>query len=301
MIQTKTNYLFNWLQRENYKSFYLAFLRVAVCVWLLKEVVITWSSFDLLYGVSVFTKSGPTIINRLPGGYAFIYAHYTWFITGYILVILLYTFGIGRWIIALMAFVMVFILQKMNTSFYNNGDFMVRQLLLYLIFANSYHYFVFKKPHSHREDKRLMGNLLSNLAAVSIMLQLCLAYFGSGLAKLIDPLWFNGEATYYALHMERFRGTPLNEFIAQFKWFDIASNYAVIIFELFFPVLIWIKKLRKPLLIAGVFFHLSIYIFLMIYGFQVIFVLVYGMFLPNQKLIVLFEQFRGKYQRIPTN
>ena len=125
------------------------------------------------------------------------------------------------------------------------------------------------------------------------MLQLCVAYFSSGIAKINDTFWWNGEATYYALSMERFVGTPLNKYIVQQKWIDYLTNYGTIIFELFFPILIWIKKIRKPLLITGVIFHMCIYIFMMIYGFEIIFILIYGLFLPN-KMLVDFSQ-RIKY------
>ena len=138
--------------------------------------------------------------------------------------------------------------------------------------------------------KRDWRTLLSNLAAFSVMVQLCMAYFTSGLAKLNDPFWLRGEAIYYVLHMERFMGTPFNEYIAQYKWIDVISNYTVMLFELAFPILIWIKKLRVALLTAGIFFHLCIYVFLMIYGFQIIFVLTYGLFLPDKKLLTFYQK-----------
>jgi hypothetical protein len=94
----------------------------------------------------------------------------------------------------------------------------------------------------------------------------------------------NGEATYYALSMERFVGTPFNKYIVQQKWIDYSANYGTIVFELLFPLLIWVKKMRKPLLVAGIIFHLCIYIFMMIYGFEIVFILIYGLFLPDKKL-----------------
>lgn len=208
-----------------------------------------------------------------------------WFIVPYIVAIVLNIMGIGRWFTALLVFAMLVVLQKMNLSFFNGGDMMARLILFYLIFANSYEYFVLVKQAPVENEKRKFQNLLSNLAAFSIMLQLCLAYFASGIAKLNDPLWWNGEATYYALSMERFIGTPVNKYIVQHRWIDLATNYITLLFELLFPVLIWIKKIRKPLLVTGFLFHLCMYIFLMIYGFQIVFLLIYGLFIPNKKLI----------------
>lgn len=281
MIAAKIKYYIHWLQQENYKSFYLAFLRIAIGCWLLKEVCINWQSMDLLYGDAVFVVPKNNLLNRLPGGFTWVQQHYMWFIVSYILVICLNIFGIGRWFTALLLFLMVYVLQQMNAITGNGGDIMVRLVLLYLIFCNSYQYFVLVKEKNVYDDNRRLQNLVSNLAAFSIMLQLCVAYFELGLAKLNDELWRNGEATYYALQMERFIGTPINQYMVRYKWIDIGSNYAVLLFELAFPLLIWIKKLRKPLLLAGLLFHCCVYFFLMIYGFQVIFILIYGLFLPN--------------------
>ena len=269
------------LQQQNYKGFYLAVLRVAISLWLLKEVCINWQSMELLYGQDAFFVPKNTILNRLPGGPEFIKDHYIWLICLYIVVIFLNILGIGRWFTALVLLVMFYLLYQMNMFFTNAGDKMARLILTYLVFADSYQYFVLLKEKTTSINARRFRNLLSNLAALSIMIQLCLAYFTLGIAKLNDPLWQHGQATYYALSMERYTGTSLNKYLVQFKWLDVLSNYAVMLFELGFPLLIWFKKLRKPLLLSGLVFHLCIYIFMMIYGFQIVFLMTYGLFLPD--------------------
>lgn len=290
MIIEHLGYYAKKLQQKNYKSFYLSFLRVAISIWLLKEVVINWSAMEILYGPSTFVTLKSNLISRIPGGgLTLVRTYYIWVIVTYIIVILLNILGIGRWFTALLLFLMVDFLEKMNTSFVNGGDKMVRLILFYMIFANSYQYFVLYKNRKEVSEKGKLKNLISNLAALSIMLQLCVAYFASGIAKINNTFWLNGEATYYALSMERFVGTSLNKYIVQQKWIDYLTNYGTIIFELFFPILIWIKKMRKPLLITGVIFHICIYIFMMIYGFEIVFILIYGLFLPN-KMLVDFSQ-----------
>lgn len=301
MILQPVKYYSDWLTQENHKSFYLAFLRVALSMWLLKEICINWYSFDALYSPSTFVVLKNNLISRIPGGLAFIRSHHMWIIAVYMVIIFLNIFGIGRWFTGLLLFLSVDFLQKMNMSFVNGGDYMAKLILLYLIFADSYKYFVLTKQRNVDSDRRKFQNLLSNLAALSIMLQLCVAYFSSGFAKINEPLWQHGEATYYALSMERFMGTSFNKYIAQYKWVDYFTNYSTICFELLFPFLIWIKKLRKPLLIAGILFHLGIYIFLMIYGFQIVFVLIYGLFLPNQTLIIFARKCKAFFWGKPTD
>ena len=298
MIIKHVGYYTDRLQQKNYKSFYLSFLRVAISIWLLKEVVINWPAMDILYGPSTFVTLKSNLISRIPGGgLTLVRTYYLWVIVTYIIVILLNILGIGRWVTALLLFLMVDFLEKMNTSFVNGGDKMVRLILLYMIFANSYQYFVLYKNKKEISEKGELKNLISNLAAVSIMLQLCIAYFGSGIAKINDTFWLNGEATYYALSMERFVGTPLNKYIVQQKWIDYITNYGTIVFELLFPLLIWVKKMRKPLLAAGIIFHLCIYIFMMIYGFEIVFILIYGLFLPNKMLADFSQKIKSFFRK----
>ncbi len=281
MIAIQPTYYLQQLKKDSYKSCYLAFLRISICLWLLAQVFINWPYFDMIYGNSGFIEFKINFLNRLPGGFEFVRAHYMKFIAAYIVVLILNILGIGRWATALLLYLMVYTLQKMNTVFINGGDVMARVALFYLVFANSYQYFVLFPQKPVSEERKKLQNLLSNLAALSIMLQLCLAYFSTGIAKAFDPMWQRGEATYYALQLERFTGTPLNQYIVQHKWLNYFSNYATIIIELGFPILVWVKKLRPYCLIAGAILHLCIYIFLMIYGFQIAFLLIYGLFLPN--------------------
>jgi hypothetical protein len=282
------------LQQKNYKSFYLSFLRVAISIFLLNEVYFNWPAMDVLYGPEPFTGLKANSLATIHGvPLFFLRTHYMWLIYGYIIVILLNILGVGKWLTGLLLFLMVDFFQNMNLAFVNGGDRMVWLILLWLIFADSYGYFTLHTNKNSVEKNKKLHNLISNLAALSIMLQLCVAYFSSGIQKLNDPSWLNGEGTYYALSMERFMGTSFNKYIVQQKWVDYITNYGTILFELLFPVLIWIKKFRKPLLISGVVFHLCISIFLMIYGFEIVFMMLYGFFLPDKKLVDYLVKIKG--------
>ena len=276
---------FTCLQLVNHKPFYLAFLRVAISTWLLKEVAINWSGMEMLYGKSRFIVVAVNDTGALQQFSTFTRYHYSWFITTYVFFILLNIAGIGRWLTSLSVFILLYILQGLNPTILNGGDLMARQIVFFLIFADAWQYFVFIQQQENESGLSKLKMLTSNLAAISIMLQLCLAYFASFLAKIKEPLWLHGEATYYAFSNERFLGTSFNVWIVQHRWIDYLSNYGTLLFELAFPLLIWFKKLRPSLLTIGIIFHLSIYIFMMIYGFEIVFILIYGLFLPNDFLL----------------
>lgn len=54
-------------------------------------------------------------------------------------------FGIGKRVTAFSIFMLLLVLQKMNNSTINGGDKMVKLMMLYFIFANSFEYFVIQK------------------------------------------------------------------------------------------------------------------------------------------------------------
>src|SRR5687768_13939264 len=132
----------DWLQCENYKSSWLAFLRVAISLWLLLEIATNWSSIHLLYGPSSFIVFKNSFLTCIPGAVSWLRSHYEVFIILFMITLCLNLFGIGRWITALLLFFMLDILQKMNFAIVNGGHMLARMILLYLIFADSYRYFV---------------------------------------------------------------------------------------------------------------------------------------------------------------
>jgi hypothetical protein len=287
----------DWLSKENYKSFYLSFLRVAISLWLLKEVFINWGDMDILYSSKSFVvRNDGALFNSFPIKFSVIRDHYIVLIWIYIVVLLLNMAGIGRWVTALLLFLLVDTVHKLNLGFINGGNILSRLIVLYLVFANCYEHFVLFKTKNTDPQRKRLSNLMSNLAAYSILLQLCVAYLSSGIAKLHYPVWQNGEALYYALSMERFVGTPFNRLIAHSAVLVKIGSYATLAFELSFPFLIWVKGCKKPLLVAGVLFHLFIYIFLMIYGFQIVFLLTYGLFLTNSEVRQLVQKIKFRLQ-----
>jgi hypothetical protein len=297
-IPAKITELKEYLFSKNQKSLYLAILRIAVSLYVLKDLAINWSSFDILYSNKSFVfREDAGVFSVIPGGIAMVRDHYMVIVTACIICCLLNIAGIGRWLTALLLFLAVNMLHRLNVEFVNGGDMMLRFILLYMIFANSYDHFVVYRSKPFNEERQRLSNLVSNLAAYSLMIELCVAYFCSGNGKLHNELWMHGQAVYYSILADRFRGTPFNTAIAHIGWLMIGANYCAIVFELGFPFLVWIKKIRKQVLSAGVLFHLFIYIFLMIYGFEIVFLLIYGLFFSNEEVEVFVRKASRKVRK----
>lgn len=51
------------------------------------------------------------------------------------------------------------------------------------------------------------------------------------------------------------------------------------------------KKVSLPLIVAGLILHLAIYVFMMLYGFEVIFMLMLGLFFSNEEMLRFANRF----------
>jgi hypothetical protein len=276
--------LIDHLQSDNRSSIALAILRVFICTHLLKKIILEWSNMEMMYGPN-------SIISHLPirfGPYIFestvFREHFHLLLTCYILVILLFFFGIGKNITNFVLLVFLALFQRLDWLILNGGDNLLFFLVFYLVFADSFNYFTISKLSPKKENTRRLVNLLSNLAAWSIMFQFCLIYIVSAVHKLHADVWFNGVAVYYTFMLDRFKGTPFNNALARNEFFVTAGTYFTIFFEMYFPVLVFVKKLKPYLVLIGLTLHMGIYVFMMIYDFQFVFIFAYIIFFSNEEL-----------------
>lgn len=282
------------LQAKNEKAYSLALLRVAICLWFIKEFLFRWSSFDFLYSGKSFLKLQPTYAIRMFRlNIEWLREHHMLIIWICLLLLLLNLFGIGRNLVSILLFLALTLLYHMNNNFSNAGDEMAMLLFFFLSLSNSYSYFTLFKPRQISPDKEKLYNLISNLAAYSIMINLCLAYFTAGIFKLLDPYWQQGTGLYYFINDDRYSVLAAGGKNVQLpQWFLIIFNYGTILLELAFPVLVWFKKYRTIIFSLCLIMHAGIYAFLMIYSMTVVFVIQYCIFYPDEQVMAVIQKIK---------
>jgi hypothetical protein len=119
----------------------------------------------------------------------------------------------------------------------------------------------------------------------------------SGLAKVHSDLWYHGDAIYYIFNMERFQGLRLDAAIAHNGYLVTLFSYSVMLWELYFPALVWVRRLRVPMLAFGLLMHIGIWVFMMLYDFEVLFVMTYGFFFKDAEILKVFDRFRDLIKR----
>jgi hypothetical protein len=118
--------------------------------------------------------------------------------------------------------------------------------------------------------------LFHNFACYALILQICFVYLVSGYAKLRDDIWLEGNAVEIILQVDHFNlwGARFPESISN------ALNYIILFYQLLFPLLVWFRFIKKPLLMFGIIFHLYVAFGMGLVSFGLVMILPYVYFWP---------------------
>lgn len=197
-------------------------------------------------------------------------------------VILLITLSLLSFISLKIAFVFDFIIWLLVINLHNRiyptltgGDYLLNQFLFFSIFIQT-------RFNNTLHWKIQLKTFLHNFGVVAILLQICFVYLVSGITKLNDPDWMNGKVVAMISQVEHYN-------ISSRLQFDINSTfariltYAVIIYQLTFPALIWLTKIKKPLIVLGIIIHLYIALVMGLVNFGFLMLIAYVYFWPSEE------------------
>ena len=171
-------------------------------------------------------------------------------------------------------------LLRTNTTIFNSGDLVLRQIGVAVALASS-------GLVLSLDARRTRGSLLPSpsvqrapWARRALQLQIAVGYALSAWAKLRGPSWHDGTALAQALRIEDLqRITPPEWLFGQ----DVLLNlltWATVVFEASFAFLVWNRRLRPWVLGLGVAFHLGIDLFFDVGFFSIAMWIAYLAFLP---------------------
>jgi hypothetical protein len=120
--------------------------------------------------------------------------------------------------------------------------------------------------------------ILESVALRLLQIQVCVIYAYSGFEKLKGVLWWKGEAVWYALANYQITRFDFS-WIASFPLLIVIATYTTVVWEAYFPVLVWIKPLNRSVLLFGVALHLAIAFFVYIPFFGALMISTYVLFL----------------------
>ncbi|HEV2635661.1 MAG TPA: HTTM domain-containing protein [Actinocrinis sp.] len=132
------------------------------------------------------------------------------------------------------------------------------------------------------EVRRRVVALIHNAAILVIGFQMCVIYGAAALWKAQGPVWQNGTALYYVLHINWFRAWPgLSDTIAGHSTMIAIVAYLTVFAQIGFPFAVFSKKLKYTLLVILLGMHLSIAVLLGIPEFSAVMIIGDSVFLPD--------------------
>lgn len=256
-------------QTISFKQLLYFFIGVKAVYWL--------SFYNLYFGENAIAFFKPHSLGAFKD-VAFMLYNNTSFSAGYFFIFGTLFFLALSYFVKKIPFLFEFLLWLLVLNIHNKlyptltgGDHLLNQFLFFNCFLS--------KTHSSDSTwQNAFTKSFHNFGVLAIIIQIQLVYFIAALAKLNSSEWLNGnaiinlgEVKYFNLYSNSFSAKG---FLAYFL------NYLVLFYQLLFPFLIWIEKIKTPLLVIGILTHLYIAFVMGIMGFGLIMLIPYVYFWP---------------------
>ncbi|MDR6225780.1 DCC1-like thiol-disulfide oxidoreductase family protein [Desmospora profundinema] len=186
---------------------------------------------------------------------------------GGLMATLLFTVGLWtRWM-SLFVFLVFWSLYYRNPNVTNGGDNLIRIQLLFFIFTQAgARLSVDAWLRRRRKDViprflrslRPYSALFHNLAVASMVVQLLLLYFTSGMYKVMGTMWQEGTAVYYAMRVQDFVWPGVSERVWTSEAGIVFLTYSSVLFQIAFPFLLLHRWTKYAAVAGAVLFHTGV-------------------------------------------
>ncbi len=172
-------------------------------------------------------------------------------------------------------------LQRTNSTIFNSGDLLLRQVGIAVALAPVGVLWSFDASRARRRGQAL-DTLRAPFAMRLLQLELALGYALSAWAKLRGDTWHEGTALAFALRIEDLERFAAPEWLFEQSVLLNLVTWGALAFEASFLFLVWDRRRRLWVLAAGALFHLGIDLTLDIGFFSIAIWLAYLAFLPAE-------------------
>lgn len=274
----------NFFFKKDGNTEFLSFFRVATGLIILLQFMATMPDFEKLFSsnsiipqdiMNVFTPDWLITIPKVVSFFQSFGIPESTTLAGvkisFITLCVFVIVGFYSRISAFLLLILQIALLKGSSFFAYGADFFTSMSLFYLI--------LFPSDHSFSLRNLLFGNTPEdiNITPVKRLFQLhiSIAYFFSGLDKILGFNWWNGESIWKAIHLP-YSNRDLNidfTFLAEHSYLLILIGWSTIIIEMFYPFFIWNRKTRKMGLWLTISMHIGIALVLNLYYFSAIMII----------------------------
>jgi hypothetical protein len=140
-----------------------------------------------------------------------------------------------------------------------------------------------------KRSRAVKVDALTSVGVRLVQMQVCIIYLYSGFEKAKGNSWWQGDALWRALSNGQLVSWDFG-FLQHFPMMIAVSTFTTVLWETYFPVLVWVPRTRFWMLGFGVFLHLLIAFTLNIPFFSWFMCATYVLFLPSSWAERLFKQ-----------
>lgn len=229
-----------------------------------------------------------------PSNETFLFSCHILFLSLLVLMIL----GVGGRTVAFLTLCFHIMFLHRNYLILYGIDFIAGILLFMCIFLKTNNYLTIlncfkKKKQMPLGEKDLKGDLLHSVGCRLLQLQILTIYIYSAMEKIRGTSWWKGDAIWTILTNEQLVKIDMG-FLSYIPALVAMLTFFIVLYELYFPILVWIPKTKYWTLAFGVVFHLLIGFIMNIPYFSVLVVLSYLVFLDYDRDIRLWFEKRLK-------
>jgi hypothetical protein len=168
------------------------------------------------------------------------------------------TLGLFTRVAAVVVFLAVLSFERQNEFVFNSGDFLIRNLAFYLVLAPAGAALSLDRLRRYRGAEFWRFPLRAPWAIRLIQIQLSVVYLATVWAKLRGDTWNNGTAVSYALRVGDLMRFGIPSAITNSLFVSNLLTFGTIFTEACIGILVWNRRARPWVLLAGVALHLGI-------------------------------------------
>lgn len=136
-----------------------------------------------------------------------------------------------------------------------------------------------------------LNQMLTTVGVRFLQIQICVVYGYTGLEKMKGPSWWDGTAVWAVLGNRQLMMFDTS-WLREIPLIIVFATFTTLLFEIYFPVLVWLDKTRRWLLLFGVALHAGIAVSVGLVFFSVAMVSTYFIYIPPESLEEVLRRLR---------
>lgn len=218
-----------------------------------------------------------------------------WVHAVYVGALFLLFLGLGGRALALLAWVLHMGFLTRNNGVTFGADVICGVFLFYLAFCDSCARLSVRNLWSRKKPRQTSDPLTSAMMRL-MQFQICIIYAFTGFEKLKGATWWEGTALWTVL---------ANPQMVQWDWsflrhvplVIVAGSFISVLFEVYFPAAMMSRRWRKPWLLLGTAFHLTIGLSMGLMHFSLFMISTYFLFLEPATLERALTWIQGRWKQ----